>query len=276
MIAWLALLLGCDTAPLCERGASDLAAVGGDALTCDEAAIVPRYVVRLAGRELAQGDRQVALIRVRDRFTADPAGTHDWIRRISAAGAEAERLTDMEGSRVRSHAVWLAASGQGPITESEGTLWNLQSRSLSVWARDDEEQLALTESDIEGWIRYVSLCREAQGDEPLRLSIADRVTVYQMAVDAWNAAEEPQHVAMASMGAYWPEVRHRWAAASYEAQQAWIAAAPLPPRMTSSSLGYTEAILRGDLTAHASALQRQLGPFTLGFGEPAFAPAGAP
>lgn len=270
MIAWLLVLLACDTAPLCEQPTDTLATAGADALACADAEVAHRYVVRLSGRELSPGDRQLAYIGVRDRFARDPAGTRAWLDEMAAIGATVELKTDMTGAEIRSQAVWRAISGQGPIRESDGTLWNLQSRALSVWARDDEEQLALTETDIEGWIRYISLCREAQGTQPLRLSIADRVTTYEMMVEVFGGSTREGQIAMASMGAFWPEVRHRWAVASYEDQQAWIAAAPLPPPMEASSLGYAEAVARGDLVRHARTLQHHIGPFTLGFGEKAF------
>lgn len=276
MIAWMIALLACDTAPLCERPADPLVTVGTDTLACADAETAERYVVRLSGRELSPGDRQLAYIGVRERFERDPAGTRAWLQEMTAIGATVELKTDMPGAALRSQAVWRAISGQGPIREGDGTLWNLQKRALSVWARDDEEQLALTETDIEGWIRYVSLCREAQGTTPLRLSIADRVTTYEMMVDVFGSSPREQQVAMASLGAYWPEIRHRWAIASYEDQQAWIAAAPLPPPMEASSLGYAEEVVRGDLTRHAKTLQGHLGPFTLGFGERAFTAEGAP
>ena len=67
--------------------------------------------------------------------------------------------------------------------------------------------------------------------------------------------------ALAAFGPIWPDVRDRWQGADYEKQQAWIQAAPRPPKLDASSLGYLEAVLEGDLTGHAKVLHAQLGPF---------------
>jgi hypothetical protein len=267
---WWVGMFGCGAPPRCETADAPLASVGAEVLRCDEARVAPRYVVRLSGRALQAGDEEIALEAVRDRFLGDPDGTRAWLTQLAAAGARLEGPLGLEGAAARSHAVWEAAQGTGAIDAGDGALWNLQGRTLSVWVRDDEEQLALTESDIEGLIRYASLCREAQGAEPLRVSIGDRTALYQMAVDAFRGGERSQQVAMTAFGVYWPEVRARWDEASYEDQQAWLAAAPLPPPMSATSLGYAEAVLTGDWRAHAVSLHQAIGPLSLGWGEPSF------
>lgn len=273
-MSWWLLFVGCSTAPLCAAEGDELAVVDGDHLTCAEADLLPRYVVRLAGRELITSDRQIAFTGVKAKFEADPAATHAWLAQAKAEGARLEGTHDRAAIADRAAAVWAAEKGEGLIHADDGDLWNLQSRALSVWARDDEERLALTETDIEGWIRYISLCREAQGAEPLRLSVADRVTVYNMVVQTFEAGSRDQQLALAGLGVFWPEVKERWQAATYEQQQAWIANAPMPPPMTATSLGYAEAVLQSDVVRHTAAFYANIGPFTLGYGERAF--GGAP
>ena len=71
-------------------------------------------------------------------------------------------------------------------------------------------------------------------------------------------------IALTAVGPFWSDVRARWAADSYEEQQAWIRAAPLPPPMTATSIGYVEALTDGDVVAHVRALHERLGPLRLG------------
>jgi hypothetical protein len=66
---------------------------------------------------------------------------------------------------------------------------------------------------------------------------------------------------MSAVGGWWSQVRESWARASYDEQRAWIAAAPLPPPMTATSLGYAEAVFDGDVALHARVLAEKLGPF---------------
>jgi hypothetical protein len=271
---WLGAMLGCGSAPSCANGADVLVEAGGQRLTCGEADVVPRYLARLSGRGLAQGDRGLALGAIGDKFTADPAGTRKWLEDVTVAGAQLEGPQGLPGAEKLSHAVWQTQSGHGLISPSDDQLWNLSQRTLSIWGKDDQEQLALTENDIEGWIRYMSLCREAQNADTLKLSVADRVTVYSMVVDAFNGGTREQQVALVAIGPFWSEVKDRWQSATYEQQQSWLKSAPLPPPMAASSLGYAETLLQGDVARHARVLHEQLGPFSLGYGETPFAGPG--
>ncbi len=134
---------------------------------------------------------------------------------------------------------------------------------VAQWTADDEERLSLSEVDIEGWILYGSLCREAQGAPVLKLSVADRVHVYRQLQERFQAAPREEQVAMVSLGAFWEPVRGAWSMATYKQQQGWIAAAPLPPAMTATSLGYATTLYEGDLTRHATVLHHHLGPLPL-------------
>jgi hypothetical protein len=271
---WLiGLLLACASPPSCTEPGQVLAEAGGQRLTCGEASVVPRYIVRLSARELNGGDRGLALTEVAEAFTADPAATRAWLGEVARAGRALDGLGGFEAAEKRGATIWLADRGQGVIGKDRDDLWNLQRRALSIWAQDDAERLALTEVDIEAWLRYVSLCREAQGGAPLRLSIADRTLVYKDLADAFHAGSRADKIAFLALGPYWPQIKAAWAAAPYELQQAWIAAAPLPPPMTATSLGYSEAILQGDVRRHAEVLHEKLGPLAYGWREEPFGPA---
>ena len=123
-------------------------------------------------------------------------------------------------------------------------------------------RVALTEADVEAWINYASLCREVQGGTPLRISVAARVGVYRDIRTRFETATAAEQVAMASLGATWPQVERAWRLADYEGQQAWIAAAPLPGPMTGRSGDYARTIVQGDVTGHVQALEVHFGPFT--------------
>lgn len=262
-LAWLALA-GCGPSVDCSRSDNVLAEVDGRSMTCEEGSDVVDWMEVLGGRPLpAAGDRELVLAEVARAFRADPDGTVALLGRIRDDGGTLANAVGLEGSVTRSHLVWVTDHGDGPIGPDRDKLWNLQKRALSVWTKDDGEQLAVTEADLEGWIRYASLCREAQRGGTLRISLSDRVTAYQTLIDRFDTADRPTQIAMASMGTVWPQVVDAWAIASFERQQAWIASAPLPPPMTASSLGYFEAVVQGDLVGHAGALQEWLGPFSV-------------
>jgi len=249
-----------------------LAEAGADRLTCGEAEVVPRWLVRISARDLNAGEKRLAIAEVGELFSADPTGTRAWLAAVASQGAALDGAVGLDGAEKRASAAWSAAKGEGIVGSDRADLWNLQRRALSIWTTDDAERLALTETDIEGWIRYISLCREAQGGDPMRLSIADRTTVYADLAASFRSGTREEKLAILAVGPFWPQVKAAWAAASYEQQQAWIAAAPLPPPMTATSLGYAEAIVQGDLRRHVAILHERLGPLELGWGEGEFTP----
>jgi hypothetical protein len=262
------VLLGCGGGVRCDDPAQVVTEAGGQALTCAEATPVADYVEALAGRPLVAGDEGLVVGAVGERFAADPAGTRAWLGDVSAALADLRGRHGLDLAEVRSGRVWAAQAGQDLVRRSDGGAWNVQDRALSVWTKDDGERLALTEADIEAWIRYASLCREVQGGEPLRVSVADRVTVYQIVMDRFSAGDRATKVALSGFGPHWAAVKDAWQAASYEVQQRWIAAAPLPPPMTATSKAYLEAVIAGDLPRHVEILDEQLGPFRIDGGAP--------
>jgi hypothetical protein len=253
----------------CEAPDQVLAESSGDTLSCADVTHVQGWIELLAGRPLQHNGRERLPRLLVDRFEGDAAGTRALIASVRERGAKLESTTRMKGGWARSEAVWEAKTGRSLITEDD-PLWNLQSDALSVWAWDDDSKLALTEADVEGWITYASLCRQVQGGGVLKISVADRVTAYRMVIDRFEYGDRNEKLALVAIGPFWHQIKERWQASPYERQQAWIGAAPLPPPMTSSSLGYLEAILQGDVAKHAATLHDVLGPFSLNRGPRVF------
>lgn len=242
---------------------------GGAPLTCAEVDLVASWIELIAGRGLQHnGGGRIAGV-MAERFQADPAGTRALVEAVVVEGRKLESTTGLKGGWARSKAAWQAHTGQSVIKKSD-PLWNIQHDALSVWAWNDEEQLALTEADVEAWIRYASLCRQVQKAGTLRISVADRVGVYRRVIDRFEQGDRNDKLGLVSLGPFWQQASDRWNASPYERQQKWIAAAPLPPAMTSDSLGYLEAILAGDVASHAATLHDVLGPFSLNRGPRAF------
>ncbi len=243
----------------------------GDApLTCDDVRYVEAWVELLAGRPLQHsGERNLpgAMLRVHE---TDPAALRKVIDDAKAAGRALEPLSGREGAAARAAAVWAAHKEKGPIRPQYEELWNIQRDALSVWVWNDSDQLALTEADIEGWLNYASWCREVQNGGVLRISVADRVTGYRVLVDRFEGANREERLALSSLGPFWGQIRARWKAVPYEKQQAWIGRAPLPPPMTSTSLGYLQVIVDGSVVEHAASVHEVLGPFSLNRGPRVF------
>jgi hypothetical protein len=268
MLFWL----GCSSPIDCSEPESPLAEVQEHApLACGSAVRVRGYIALAAGRPLAsRSEKQLLLRGMQTRFEADPDATLSWLSGIDEAGAKLERAVGLKGAQFRSEHVFALRAGEGPIRPSDGDVWAVVERSLAVWANHTDDRLSLTEMDIEAWLSYASLCREAQGGGPLRLSVAERVRAYRMVTDRFQFGTTEQRRAMVALAPYWNAVRDAWQRAPFAGQQRWIAAAPLPPPMTSSSLGYTEAVLQGDLVAHVAVLHETLGPFQVVMGERMF------
>lgn len=270
MMIVLLALIGCGPRVDCSAVGAVLASTEAGDLSCEDGEQVVDYIELLAGRPVPGADAQKARQAIASRFRDDPAGTRSWIAEMVTAGSALARRTGVDGAEARSHRVWSASRGEDLVREADGDLWNVQTRALSLWTKDDADELALTESDVEGWIRYASLCREAQGGTVLLISVADRVTVYHDVIERFDTGDRATRVALAAMGPYWAQVRSAWKSATYDEQMEWITAAPLPPPMTASSLGYAEAVFNSNVALHAETLHDVLGPFSIGGREDRF------
>ncbi len=266
LVSW-----ACDQPIDCSDPATPLAQAGERSLTCHEAGWAIGWVGLLAARPVPRADRSLVYESLQQRFQADPEATERWLEQVRGAGEALAGAKGLAGAEARATKVWEASAGEGLIGEDAGALWSVQKRTLAVWSSSAERKLALTEADIEAWLRYGSLCREAQQGGTLRISVADRVSVYRMIQDRFDAGTRADQVALSSMGPAWNRVPDAWSLASYNKQQAWISEAPLPPPMTATSLGYASALFEGDVARHASVLHELLGPFLVGTGGPSLA-----
>jgi hypothetical protein len=262
VIALLALGCGLWGPPDCTSDEVALAEAGGEALTCGEAAGVADYAELLSLRPLGSGDRNLLNAALASGWKADRAGTEAAIAEAAQVLAALKGSTGAEAAKLRSEEAWKLHQGEGTFAKLPDVR-TVVDRSVSVWAQKDEERLVLTEMDIEGWIRYASLCRQAQGGDAMRVSIADRLEVYNVVRDRFTSGTPADREALLAIGAFWPSISEAWEGASYEEQQAWIGSAPLPPPMTATSLGYFEAIIEGDVAGHARAVHVTLGPLGL-------------
>ncbi|MCO4746482.1 MAG: hypothetical protein KC912_16915 [Proteobacteria bacterium] len=263
-LAPLLVLLACgESEPLCPSDEAVLATVGSESLTCADAGAARSYIEVLAARDVPKGDRERLFEAVKLRFEADAAGTRADLDAARTAAAELSSGTGLAVAEKRSRAVYAAHKRKGPLMGVDDVVLSTMSRTTQKWSKDDTTELAMTELDVEGWLFYASLCREVQGGTPLKLSIADRVPAYQVVGDLFEGGTAEEQIALAAMGPFWADVKGRWAGASYEQQQAWISAAPLPPPMTGSSLGYFEAVMAQPPSKHAAALHDKLGPLSI-------------
>lgn len=261
MLLALALLGGCGRVE-CTSHEQVLESSGSSQLTCGQVEVAYRYGEALAARPLSAKHRGRIQSDLARAFGADPEGVLSSLEAAGAVVDELRPLRGLEAAERRSTRVWELTHDQGPLAalpEAQGRIVHV----VAVWTSDEAERLSLTEMDIEGWIYYGSLCREVQSAPTLRLSVADRVHVYKQLRERFDAASRPEQVAMVSLGAFWEPVKDAWSMASFEQQQGWIAAAPLPPSMTATSLGYATSLLEGDLARHATVLHQHLGPLPL-------------
>lgn len=266
----LVVLGGCGRTVDCSEPGRVLAEAGASTLTCHEAGWAVAHAEVLAGRRMGRGDRRLVLGEVAEDFEQDPAGTLAWLEKVRGEGALLAAGTGVAGAEKRAAAVYRAHVGDGVVPARASELRAVQKRTLSVWATDEASKLALTEADMEAWIHFASLCREIQGGSGLRISVSDRVAVYRMIRERFEAGSRDEKVALSHLGAVWPAVMQAWPAASYETQQRFVSAAPLPPPMTATSLGYAEAVFEGDVVRYVAALTEALGPFTMSTQGPMF------
>ncbi|MFT6816595.1 MAG: hypothetical protein ACJATT_000394 [Myxococcota bacterium] len=235
-----------------------------DALSCADVDSVVGWVELLASRSI--GERQVELLRGdwTYRYTRDPIASRAAITELSTQTTSLTSLLGFQGSEARADAVWAGVAGESQLGDADSTSVDVLERALAPWSTDTENKLILSEMDIEGWIKYASLCREIQGGGPMTVSVANRVVLYQQIISAFEGKSREQQLAVLSMGPVWPSMQERWPGVTYEIQQAWVEAAPLPGPMTATSLGYASAVFDEDLRSHAVALHGAMGRLPLG------------
>ncbi len=261
-----ALLLAAGTAG-CGPGARpcdtpEATLAEGSSVTCAEVQPIVDLTRVLAARPLQDGQRRGLY----DALAAAAVDRPDALReRAKVAAATLQPMVEASGFRaatLRSQAIAHLHRADGALpTEGWAEAAAQTLAAVAVWERAEDQ--VLTEVDIEGLLRLASLCREAQGGTPLRISIADRVSLYQLVRDRFRSGDASQRSAMLSVGPFWPDIRIGWQMASYEVQQRWIASAPLPPPMVTDSAGYVAAVLDGDLAGIVLALHDALGTLKL-------------
>jgi len=257
----LSLQLGCgggEEEPVCATDEGEL--VPG--LACEAARAAESWIERLAARPLDAVAQQRLMTALQAQATRDPEAVG---AALVAARAEDETMRDaprgQDAAQARAHANWVAHRGGGPFPKDRWpTVDSVRDGIVAVWATSDEDELALTEMDVEGWIRFASLCREVQGGTPLKMSIADRVPAYRAVTDRFSAGPTADRLGIVSLGGGWGFLSRTWHSAAYARQQSWIRTAPLPGPMTTNSLGYLRAITAGSPAAHMAAVEMTLGP----------------
>lgn len=247
----------------CESPATVLAGQGEGALTCDDVDHAVAYVEILAGRDLVETDRRRLARGLVRRWRGDAATTRAGLDGVRDDEARLMGLTGLAAAEARSSEVYVVLTSQEFIGATDDDVQAVALGAIASWAHHDTDRLALTEVDIEGWIYYASLCREAQGAGPMRLSVADRVAVYADVVARYEGLDREGRIALSAVGPFWPNVRDAWTASDWDVQHAWIGAAPLPPPMTATAKGYFGALVEGDVVGHARVLHETLGPFHL-------------
>ncbi len=266
LASWLLACGGPDVD--CPSPRDTIAETPEGALTCRRADWLVEYWEVLRASALPASDRRLVRRAVARQFEDDATGTLTLLERVRAEGHRIVTRRGPESTGARSRAVYDALNDRGVV--SGGALGSLQRKLLPVWSSSDEARVSLTEADVEGWIHYASLCREVQGGTPLRISVAGRVGAYRAIQDRFAKGSAEEQVAMAALGATWPQIRRAWLAADYETQQAWIADAPLPGPLEVDSIGYLKVIVASDVAAHVDTLRKHFGPFTAGPDRPMF------
>lgn len=220
-------------------------------------------VTHLAGRPITDADRAILRGALVAEARSDAAVSTTRMEQAAAELVALEGLAGIDGARIRSEHTYAALARTGTFAGAPAEVGTVLGRSVSEWARSDEERLVLSESDIEGFLRYASLCREVQSGGPLRLSIGDRGVVYQALVKRFNEGTIQDRTSMLAIGAGYWALKDEWTTASYDRQREFAVGAPLPPPMTVTSVDYTLAIVAGDLPAHAANLHATLGPLAI-------------
>jgi hypothetical protein len=258
-------LAGCGPSlPTCDAPTDVFASGAGGVLTCQESRVIEEATALLKGHPVPRVPREAIEARVIEGFASNPAGLRARLAAASELVASLRSARDAEAAELRSRLTWEVTAGEHPMVRDDASLRTAVASAVSVWTRDDAERLVLTESDIEGWVRYGSLCGEAQQRPPLKVSVADRVGVYSDEKDRFLKADRATKVAILTVGAFWTTVHDAWPSVSYEQQQRWTSVAIFPPPMEATSLAYLDALLETDPRSHSAAIIAGFGPLSLG------------
>lgn len=248
-------LAACGGPGPCEPGGPEIvAAQGAESLSCADAEHVAAYARRVAGRSMHPADRAAMIADLGEAFAEEPAATRARVAAAHDFVADLDQRVGVDAAERRATEGYAVAAGTSAVTGGREVLGTLTTRAMSVWVKDDAERLVLTEADIEGWTRFASLCREVQGAPPLKVSIADRVSIYNEVMAAFKRSPRAGKVGLVALGGAWPALEVRWPSVSYEQQQKWTLAAPFPPPMEATSLAYVEALAATDPAGMAAAL----------------------
>ena len=245
----------------CENPLQELGQVGSEVLVCGDVEPVQRVVELLTGRFLRR-DARLLNGDVRDRFLRSPEAWRREKLRVEALVAELEGLEGLEGARRRSHVI-AEVLGEKPLFDEGTYSRSILERQLVIYERSETTGLVLTEQDVEGWLRYASLCSEARDRGPLRLSVADRNVLYSGLRRRFREADLEEQIALTSMGAFWKDAELRWAAAPYATQKRWMDRAAIPIQTNASSLGFAEMVFDAGLKEHARVFQEEIGPLRI-------------
>lgn len=261
LLLWsLGVVGGCASSsdPICPTSEGELV----EGIPCERADQVARWIERLAARPLSKPQRDKVMGELQARAGTDRVAFDAAIRRVEEAlGVLESAGRGVDAARVRAQANHAAHRGEGPLPrERWPAVDGVRKAAVSVWSADDDDRLVLTEMDIEGWIRFASLCREAQGGTPLKLSVGDRLPGYREVVTRFEQGPTSDRLGLVLLGGSWRWMAQRWMSASYDEQQAWIGSAPFPPPMTGTSRDYLSAVTAGSPKAHVDAWQEALGP----------------
>jgi hypothetical protein len=255
-------VVACSSAPAPCASVDDVLAPGAPPLMCAEALTAIRYIEVLAGRPTPRADRNLVYKDLRDAYRRRDTAVRLALEASGQAVTRLSEVSGLEAAEERSRLAWTHLSEGGPLDSFPQASRVLRSR-VAVWVSDDDERLVLTEADIEGWISYASLAREVQSGGPLKLSVAQREKLYRSMRTRYREATREEKIALSAVGPFWQRITTRWRSASYDEQQAWAQRAPLPPPMTSSSLGYAEAIFEMPVAPAARALHSAFEPLHL-------------
>lgn len=252
-------LLGCARAAPCADAGGAVDAAG--TLSCAAVDEAGAAVAWLSGKPTDRAFLESWRVAWGDAAASDPSATGAAWTAWAAERAAADARPARARLAARGAATWRVLREDGPLAGAAlAPVRSVIARRVAVWQVDDVERLVVTEADVEAWIHYASLCAEVRLGQALRLSLAERMTAYRAFSARFDAADRPVREALLSLGGAWPGVRERWRAAGYDAQQAWVAAAPLPDALPGTAIAWVEALLRDDPVRHLDALDAHLGP----------------